>query len=109
VSTTIEAPTSGFLVINAGADVFNYSANDFVDCLVEVNETIQGTSRRSIELNATDQVNREENCSTQVTVQVAAGTHKVDFEGAGVAVGTGFDEAVLQVTFIPFGGDGTQP
>jgi hypothetical protein len=120
VTTTIQAPTSGYLFVSASSDVHNYSATDFVDCLVTVNGSIIGESRRSIELNAlsnvaggggdeTVSVNREENCTTSATHAVAAGTHTVDFDGAGLAAGTNFDEATLQVLFVPLGADGTQP
>lgn len=109
LTTTIEAPTSGFLFITSGTDAVNFTSRDAARCFLEVNDKELPESERWIELNGTENVNQEENCTTQGVEQVAAGTHKVDFEGADLGTFTEFDEATLQVLFIPFGADGSTP
>ncbi|MEA2333002.1 MAG: hypothetical protein QOH58_3140 [Thermoleophilaceae bacterium] len=106
LTTTITAPGPGFLLINAGSDVFG-SAADALDCWIEVDETQSPPSIRTIEIDGA--ANSEEDCTTETTVQVGAGSHKVDLEGLDVAPTTTFDEAALQVLFVPFGATGSTP
>ena len=105
LTTTITAPGPGFLLINAGSDVFG-SAADVYNCFIEVDGVQSTPSLRTSEFNTTE---NEDNCATETTVQVAAGSHTVDFEFTGVAATTTVDESALQVLYVPFGANGAQP
>ncbi len=109
LTTTINAPTSGYLFVSAGSDVFNFTTQDFVTCRVRVNGDIVAGSPRQIQLDGNGTENQEEDCATNGTLAVQAGTHTVDLEGAGLNANTVFDESSLQVLFVPLGADGTQP
>ena len=106
LTTTIEAPGAGFLLINAGTDAFGSAADSF-NCFIEVDEVQSAPSIRTSEIEPA--ANSEDNCTTETTVQGAAGSHKVDFEGTGLLVTTNFDETSLQVLYVPFGANGAQP
>lgn len=67
------------------------------------------SSLRYMELNATQGVNEEENCTTNAVVPVAAGTHTVDLEGDVGALHTAFDSTALSAIYVPFDGIGTAP
>jgi hypothetical protein len=103
-STTIEAPTSGYLLVNAGSDVFGGPTTG--RCGIRVNGTLILSSEREWQLGAG---NTEEDCTTESTAQVPAGTHTVDlFAVNGIAAGARYDEAELQILFVPFGASGAQ-
>jgi hypothetical protein len=106
LTTTITAPGAGFLLINAGSDVFGGAADTY-NCFIEVNGAQSTPSLRTSAFGAAPQ--NEDNCTTETTLQVAAGSHTVDFEYAGVAATTTVDESSLQVLYVPFGATGTQP
>ena len=106
LSTAIDAPSTGFLVINAGSDVTNTPPADIVDCFIEVDGAESLPSARTISLGAD---NTEEDCTTETVVQVAAGNHTVDFEYADVDTGTTVGASSLQVLFVPFGATGALP
>jgi hypothetical protein len=56
--------------------------------------------------------NNEENCSTNGVEEVAAGSHTVDLQVTGRNTSPPqavFGAASLQVLFVPFGANGTQP
>jgi hypothetical protein len=97
--------------VSASSDVFNFTQADFVTCRLRVDGAIMADSTRQIELNGADppNANQEENCATNGTLAVPAGTHTIDFEGAGLATGTVFDESSLQVLFVPLGATGVPP
>jgi hypothetical protein len=105
LTTTITAPSAGFLVINAGADVFA-TANNTPTCSIQVDNNAFLPSDRTIQLQAG---NFEENCTTEAVIQVTAGEHTVDFEFVGVIATTTVDEASLQALFVPFGSTGVVP
>jgi hypothetical protein len=107
LTTTITAPGPGFLLIDAGSDVFGSAADEY-SCLIEVDAVPSVPSVRTSEFEAAA-ADSEENCTTETTVQVAAGSHTVDFEYTGVAATTTVDESALQVLYVPFGATGTQP
>jgi hypothetical protein len=109
LTTTIEAPTRGLLVIDAGSDVFNFTTQDFVTCRIRVDDSIVAPSTRQVQLDGNGTTNQEENCSTEATLPVDAGSHKVDLEGAGLDANSVFDESQLQVLFVPFDGTGATP
>ena len=107
LSTEIAAPSTGFLVINAGSDVTNVPPADLlVECFIEVDGTESAPSARTIQLGSG---NAEEDCTTATVVQVTAGDHSVDFEYADVDTGTTVGASSLQVLFVPFGATGALP
>jgi hypothetical protein len=104
-TTTITAPTNGFLLVNAGSDVFGGPGTG--RCVIRVNGTVIASSEREWELGAN---NTEEDCTTETTAAVTTGAHTVDlFAIDGVPAATRYDEAELQVLFVPFGTTGAQP
>jgi hypothetical protein len=106
LTTPIDAPSAGFLVINAGSDVSNVPPADIVNCFIAVDGAQSPPSARTIELSAE---NTQENCTTETVVQVAAGNHVVNFEYTGLDTGTTVGASSLQVLFVPFGGTGALP
>jgi hypothetical protein len=106
-TTNIQAPTNGFLFINAGADGLTNTSSDFVRCDFEVNDAMVPGSEREIRLDGNENPNAP--CQSQGVATVSAGSYKVDFEIRSVAPESTFDEATLQVIFIPFGAGGAQP
>jgi hypothetical protein len=113
-TTTINAPTPGFLVINASSNVFNAQQFDGkVECLIEVDNVVDAPSRRFMQLGfaspATGVSNQEEDCSTNTVVPVNKGNHKVDLEALDVGTGTNFDQTTLSAVFVPFDGNGALP
>ena len=106
LTTPIEAPSAGFLVINAGSDVSSVPPADIVNCFIAVDGAQSPPSARTIELSAE---NTQENCTTETVVQVAAGNHVVNFEYTGLDTGTTVGASSLQVLFVPFGGTGALP
>jgi hypothetical protein len=107
VTATIQAPTSGFLLVSASSDVWNTNAGDLLTCKLEVDDQGVPGTERQIQLTMT--TNTEEDCATEGALAVAAGTHKVDLEGGGLEANSHFDEASLQVLFVPLGATGSQP
>jgi hypothetical protein len=102
ITTTITAPTAGFLVVDAGSDVFG--TGDSV-CAIRVDATDYAPSRREWEVDGA--ANSEEDCSTEGTIPVAAGVHTVALRDIiGIPAGVQYDEAVVQAIFIPFNGTG---
>jgi hypothetical protein len=108
LSTTIAAPSAGFLVINAGSDVVvtEPEADVAVECSIEVDGTESLPSVRTISLGAD---NTEEDCTTETVVQAGAGNHDVDFEYADVGPSTTVGASSLQVLFVAFGATGALP
>ncbi len=109
-TTSITAPASGFLVITAGSDVVDVSGSDAVGCLIEVDGAQAVGSDRTVELNGAEDVNQDEDCSTNTVVAVSAGKHKVDFEAVGVdQTSTIFTDTALSGLYVPFGANGSPP
>ena len=105
----ITAPRGGYLVISASSDVYNNVTVDGIRCVIEVNESEIDSSTRSIEVSDADN-NGEENCSTDAYyTTVLGGDFTVDFAFGGVHASTVVDETVLNVIYIPFGGEGNAP
>lgn len=104
-TTSINAPTSAFLVIDASSNVFNVQQTDsLVQCLIEVDNQPDDPSRRFMQLS--NGSNQEEDCSTNTVVGVAEGTHTIDLEALDVGTGTNFDQTTLSAIFIPFDANG---
>ena len=100
LTTTINAPKSGFLHIVASSD--NFGSDTDVVCGISVDGAARPESARSFDSSG------EDNCATNATVPVSAGDHTVDLRAGYIAsAGTAiFDEASLDVLFIPFGPTG---
>jgi hypothetical protein len=108
-SVKITAPRNGYLFAVASSDVFNGTANNAPICFITLDGTTLSSTVRNIELNGTTGVNTEENCNTDGSWPVAQGRHTVAFAASGVAATTTFDEATLEVLFVPFNGRGGVP
>ena len=106
LTTAIAAPSTGFLVINAGSDLTNTPPADVVECSIAVDGAASAPSARSVSLGAD---NTADHCTTETVVQVAAGDHSVDFVYADVDTGTTVGASSLQVLFVPFGATGELP
>jgi hypothetical protein len=109
-STTIKAPTSGFLVIDASSTAINIQELDRLGCVIEVDNVQNTPSTRLVQVNGNADVNEQEICSTNTVVPVAKGTHTVDFESLGVSsIHTNFSQATVSAMFVPFDGNGNPP
>jgi len=110
-TTKIEAPAPGFLVINAGSDIFDSYQYSYLICSIQVDDVTAEGSQRYIELNANREVNREEDCSTNTVVPVDAGTHTVDLEADLLIVADNlrFGHTALSAIYVPFDGTGAPP
>lgn len=109
-TTSINAPASGFLVIDAGSDFFNFSGDDTITCFIEVDNARASGSLRYLKHDANSSVNEDEDCSTSTVVPVAAGNHTVDLEAqVQIGGGTQYGETALSAIYIPFGGSGASP
>lgn len=112
-TTTINAPASGFLVIEAGSDVTNIYTSENATCFIEVDGLglLSGNgSERAIRVDGATNVNEDEDCSTNTVVPVAAGTHTVDLEVRYVdQPKTHWGSTALSAIYIPFDGTGASP
>jgi len=108
LTTSITAPSRGYLVINAGSDVYDYgTASDSSFCWIDVDGTTLDSTNRQIALDPS--VNPEEDCSTGGSVVVKAGVHTVEFMAEPGQTTTTFDESNLDVLFVPFDSTGKTP
>jgi hypothetical protein len=107
LSTSIVAPSRGFLVMNASTDVAA-SGDDLVVCSLEIDSEDIASTDRVVGTSDIDRTSEEEICSTNGTVPVNAGRHTVDFE-AIKGSGTRLEGSNLDVLFVPFDGAGRQP
>jgi hypothetical protein len=107
-TTTINAPSPGFLVIDAGVENWNFVASGVVRCHIRVDNVFAHGSQRFIEHNVAGG-NRDENCSTNTVVPVPAGTHTVDLLGTADSSGTNWGETALSAIYVPFNGTGASP
>ena len=109
LSTSITAPTDGFLVIDASSNVSNPFQSDILSCLIRVDGAPDVPSVRSLELNGDDGLNRHEDCSTDTVVFVGAGDHTVELHGLSVGSGSRFSASTLSALFVPFDAEGDSP
>ena len=119
MAVDITAPAPGILLIDAGAD-FHHGPQSLLACWIEIGNyyfngfffvwsgaTIDGSVRYS-ELNGGGGDNGEEDCSTEIGINVAAGTHTLRFFTnalSGVTIGSG----AMTVLWVPYDGDGGVP
>jgi hypothetical protein len=104
VTTSITAPGRGFLVINAGSDISGQP--DTSDCVINIDGNDIQSSDRSWQTGAG---NQEEDCTTETTQAVNAGNHSVALQNGATLTNASYDEAELQVLFVPFDGAGNRP
>ena len=107
LSTSIFAPSRGFLVMNASTDVAA-RGDDLVLCSLEIDGEDVTPTKRVVGTSDLDRPSEEEICSTNGTVPVNAGRHPVDFE-AIIGSGTRLEGSNLDVLFVPFDGAGEKP
>lgn len=116
LSTSITAPADGTLIINAGADFYRQlpvSGSDVVTCWIGIDTTsilaLEPGSKRVIDVeDGTGDNAAEQDCITQIAVDVAAGSHTVYFLAA-IGSGTLIDQGALTVLWVPFDGNGAVP
>lgn len=106
ISTTITAPTRGWLHISASSDVFSTVA-DTMTCNLDVDATNLAATFRALEVDGG--ANSEDDCSTNGVFFTCGGTHTVALEGGSMIAGDVFDEATIEVEFHPFDGAGNRP
>lgn len=106
LSTSITAPTAGWLVITGTVDAFNTTSNNTYGCHIILNGMeVLGTFMTS-QVNGATGTNESEDCSTHGIAEIPAGTHSVHLDAATVATTTDFADGSLSVLFVPFDGDG---
>jgi hypothetical protein len=106
ISTTITAPTRGWLHISASSDNFA-SAVGAINCNLDVDGTNLAASFRTMAFDGGS--NTEEDCSTNAVFFTCGGTHTVALEGGAMNAGDVFDETTIEVEFHPFNGAGNRP
>jgi len=108
LSTSITAPTAGFLLIHASSDNYNPKERDLLACTLAVDGIEVPSARRWFVVNGKYS---DDDCDTDAVVPVtSAGTHTIDL--AAVAVDskhTAFGRTVIWALFEPFGASGAQP
>ena len=109
VSTTIEAPAPGILVMGASIEAFG-STYDSWGCRLQVGtDTVAGSSMFST-VNTEEgghTRNYNEDCSTDGAVAVDAGSHTVSLD-IYLRETVGLFEAALWVIYVPFDGAGNR-
>ena len=109
LTVNITAPAAGYLVIWGSSDAFNPTDSVSEACHLTVDGSALNASFRSISFGGNENINEEENCSTDSTVPVTAGPHTVALRVDPSSTNSVYDEATLQAIFVPFGGTGLPP
>ena len=109
LSTTIAAPSAGFLVINAGSDVTNVPEPIADVASSAPSRSMEPSQRRPRESSRSEPTTRQRTARPRPSSRWAAGDHTVDFEYADVDTGTTVGASSLQVLFVPFGATGALP
>jgi hypothetical protein len=108
LATSITAPKRGYLSVVASSDVFLTGAFRggplFVSCWIGLDGGYIEASVRQFTLD--DAGDAENNCATNATWPVASGQHQVQLMSDGGGI---FDEASLDVIYVPFGKTGQVP
>lgn len=107
LSVDITAPTAGTLMVNAGVDLLPQAAStDTFDCRIIVNDDdVPGSSRAGL-MNSIDG-DTDGGCSTEIAIDVSAGTYTVDFWLR--AGNSDMRDRALTVMWVPFDGMGAVP
>jgi hypothetical protein len=101
--TTMVAPTDGFLLIHASAEVDTASTGDTIACEIHIDGALESSSLRQVHVDFPD--DPVDVCGTDVAVAVTPGTHDIEFVFSGVLINSAVDEAALTVLYVPFGGE----
>jgi len=115
LSVNITAPKRGYLVMTASSDVFlaggtrGVVTSETTTCFLELNGVEIVSSQRTMRLEQNDgNSDNESNCATNSAWPVASGQHTVRLM-AQVGGSTIYDEASLDVIYVPFNGKGNVP
>ena len=115
LSVNITAPKRGYLVMTASSDVFlaggtrGLITSETTTCFLELNGVKIVSSQRTMLLEQNDgNSDNESNCATNSAWPVASGQHTVRLM-AQVGGSTIYDEASLDVIYVPFNGKGNVP
>ena len=107
LTTSITAPRSGFLFTVASVEALNTATDDIYNCGIEVDGVDVDSSLRGSTLNgAGNNVNEDEDCSTNTVSSVSSGPHAVVFEANSIDANTELMGADLGVLFVPFDAGG---
>ena len=105
LTTSITAPTGGFLVLTGGVDALSSSTGSTYTCSVPVDGVTVIGSRRNARFGPAASDNREEDCSTQGVVSIGAGTYDVTLDIKGWLDGTISGGSVWAI-YVPYDGTG---
>lgn len=115
LSVNITAPKRGYLVMTASSDVFlaggtrGVITSETTTCFLDLNGVEIISSQRTMLLEQNDgNSDNESNCATNAAWPVASGQHTVRLM-AQVGGSTIYDEATLNVIYVPFNGKGNVP
>ena len=113
LTTTIEAPKAGILVMNGSLDSRAFGdANDPFNCEFNVDGSYVQGSFRSVKpaQSGTDDLADEEDCATTGWLVVDAGEYEVSFTVSGASdPQVSFQEGSMWVMWIGFDGEGKKP
>jgi hypothetical protein len=106
LTTTIQAPIAGTLLINAHAEAINFVGSDEYVCFIELNNAfVPGSGSLRTDGNSGDP---DEDCDTVGAATVPAGTYSVDFEGSSIEGDMSWFQRTLTAEFVPFNGAGAR-
>ena len=111
LTTTIQAPSRGWIAITGSAWVFNHSSTtpDLVECAIEVNNAEITGSERFVDVDF-DSSNDSVICGSTVGFRVCSpGTYTIDMEFRDIAVSTSVFDGSVTAQFTPFSGAGSPP
>jgi hypothetical protein len=108
LSTSIDAPTAGFLLIHASSDNYNPNERDLLACTLVVDRVEVPSARRWFVVNGKYS---DDDCDTDAVVPVtSAGNNVIVLEAIAVdSKHTAFGRTVLWALFEPFDSAGAQP
>ena len=111
LTTTIQAPSRGWIAITGSAWVFNGSTTipDVVECAIEVNNAEVTGSERFVDVDF-DGNNDSVICGSTVGFRVCSpGTYTIDLEFRDIAALTTVLDGSVTAQFTPFSGAGSLP
>ncbi len=111
LTATITAPSPGILVMSGSINATG-TAEILYTCEMRLDaDQIPHTVRTAVVSDAGEghTRNNEEDCSTDGTAVVDAGTYEVHFATSNVSIGLTFDDAAMWVIWVPFDGAGDIP
>jgi len=111
LSTTITAPTAGFLVLRGSAEMDNPGTTDAVGCAVRVPDlpVDQTDSGAGLRLGGNSDIGHQGTCATSFVLEVPAGEHTVALLATTNHSGSFVRNRTLSVEFVPFGNAGDPP